>query len=53
MNADIGSSSWNSPSSCSIMSAADVMGLDIEKIRKMASGTIGAPDPLSILPKLS
>ena len=48
---EMGSRSWKRPSSYSIISAADAMGLVIDAMRKMASWVIGAPASTSRLPR--
>lgn len=49
-NPDTGSVSRNRPSSCSIITAAVVMGFVIEQMRKTESVRIGLPDSMSAIP---
>ena len=52
-NFDSGSVSWNLPSSNSMSSATDVIGLVMEYMRKIASFVIASPPAVSRTPKLS
>lgn len=50
---DAGSSSWNSPSSYSIITATLVMGLVIDAMRKITSSVMGRASSMSNNPWLS